>query len=142
MYSDDHCHLHEYKDISEVLLRAKAAKVKYIIGVTMDLPSFYTTTEIAKKYDIVIPAIGIHPWKAPKCMQDIDKIRELLSFRGIMGEIGLDHHFIDNKEEWEPQFTVFESLLEIAEEKEARVIIHSKGAENETLNILETFNLK
>jgi len=142
MYADDHCHLHEFEDVSEIMDRAAAAKVAYIIGVSMDGPSFYKTTKIAEQYQSVIPAIGIHPWKAPKCMQDIDKIRELLSFRGIMGEIGLDHHFIDNKEEWEPQFTVFESLLEIAEEKEANVIVHSKGAENETLKILETFNLR
>lgn len=142
MYTDDHCHLHEFADVSEIMDRADAAKVAYIIGVSMDVPSFYKTTKIAEQYKNVIPAIGIHPWNAPKCMQDIDKIRELLSFRGIMGEIGLDHHFIDNKEEWEPQFTVFESLLEIAEEKEANVIVHSKGAENETLSLLETFELK
>lgn len=142
MYTDDHCHLHEYEDLSEVLLRAKAANVEYIIGVSMDISSFYKTTEIAKQYDNVIPAVGIHPWNASKCKQDVNKVRELLSYKGVMGEIGLDHHFIKNEEEWEPQFTVFESLLSIAEEKEASVIIHSKGAESETLNILETFNIK
>ena len=142
MYTDNHCHLHEYKDLSEVLLRAKEANVKYIIGVSMDIPSFYTTVEIAKQYNTVIPAIGIHPWNAPKCKQDVNKVRELLPDKGVMGEIGLDHHFIKNEEEWEPQYTVFESLLSIAEEKEASIIIHSKGAEYETLNILETYNLK
>ncbi|MFX1519657.1 MAG: TatD family hydrolase, partial [Promethearchaeota archaeon] len=127
MYSDDHCHLHEYKDLPEVLLKAKDANVRYIIGVSMDLPSFYKTAEIAKQYNIVIPAIGIHPWNAPKCKQDVNKVRELLPDKGVMGEIGMDHHFIKNEKEWEPQFTVFESLLSIAEEKEASVIIHSKG---------------
>ncbi|WP_287583269.1 TatD family hydrolase [Candidatus Borrarchaeum sp.] len=142
MYTDDHCHLNEYKDLSEVLLRAKDANVKYIIGVSMDISSFYTTTEIAKQYNTVIPAIGIHPWNAPKCKQDVNKVRELLPEKGVLGEIGLDHHFIKNKEEWEPQFTIFESLLSIAEKKEASVIIHSKGAEHETLNILESYRLK
>jgi TatD DNase family protein len=142
MYADNHCHLHEYEDLLEVLLRAKAANVKYIIGVSMDISSFYKTTEIAKKYDNVIPAVGIHPWNASKCKQDVEKVRELLPEKGIMGEIGLDHHFVENKEEWDPQLTVFETLLRIAEEKEASVIIHSKGAESETLNILETFNIK
>lgn len=142
MYADNHCHLHEFDDLSEVLLRAKAANVKYIIGVSMDIPSFYKTTEIAKQYESVMPAIGIHPWNAPKSIDETEKVRELLPHGGIMGEIGLDHHFVDNKDEWDPQLKIFEALLGIAEEKEASVIIHSKGAEGETLNILETFNVK
>ncbi len=108
----------------------------------MDIPSFYKTTEIAKQYESVIPAIGIHPWNAPKSINDTEKVRELFPDRGVMGEIGLDHHFVDNKDEWDPQLKVFEALLGIAEEKEATVIIHSKGAESETINILETFNIK
>lgn len=142
MYADNHCHLHEFEDLLEVLLRAKTANVDYIIGVSMDIPSYFKTTEIAKQHKNVIPAIGIHPWNAPKCIDDTDKVRKLLPHQGVMGEIGLDHHFIDNQDEWDPQLRVFESLLEIAEEKEASVIIHSKGAESETINILETFNIK
>ena len=142
MYADNHCHLHEYEDILEVLLRAKAANVEYIIGVSMDIPSFQKTTEIAKQHDTVIPAIGIHPWNASKCIQDTEKVREIIPYRGVMGEIGLDHHFIKNEDEWDPQLKVFKVLLGIAEVKEASVIIHSKGAESETLNILEAFNIK
>jgi TatD DNase family protein len=142
MYADNHCHLHEFEDLLEVLLRAKTANVDYIIGVSMDIPSYFKTTEIAKEHKNVIPAIGIHPWRAPKCTDDTDKVRKLLPHRGVMGEIGLDHHFINNQDEWDPQLTVFETLLEIAEEREANVIVHSKGAENETLGLLETFELK
>jgi len=142
MYADNHCHLHEYEDLLEVLLRAKTANVDYIIGVSMDIPSFFKTTEIAKQHKNVIPAIGIHPWNATKCIDDTEKVRKLLPHRGVMGEIGLDHHFISDQDEWDPQLRVFETLLEIAEEREANVIIHSKGAENETLSLLETFKLK
>jgi TatD DNase family protein len=108
----------------------------------MDIPSFNKTTEIAKQYGSVIPALGIHPWNAPKNTKETEKVRELLPHRGIMGEIGLDHYFVDNKDEWDPQLKVFETLLGIAEEKEASVIIHSKGAESETISILDTFNIK
>lgn len=142
MFADNHCHLHEFEDLLDVLLRANAANVDYIIGVSMDIPSFLKTTEIAKQHESVIPAIGIHPWNAPKCIDDTDKVRKLLPHRGVMGEIGLDHHFIKNQDEWDSQLKIFETLLEIAEEKEASVIIHSKGAESETINILETFNIK
>jgi TatD DNase family protein len=142
MYADDHCHLHEFKDISEVMDRAHDAKVVYVIGVSMDIASFYKTQEIARNYENVIPAIGIHPWNASKCIQDTEDVKELFPYRGIMGEIGLDHHFVTKKEDWDPQLTVFETLLGIAEGKEASVIIHSKGAESETLNILESFNIR
>ena len=101
MYADNHCHLHEYEDLMEVLLRAKAANVEYIIGVSMDIPSFHRTKRIANEYDTVVPAIGIHPWNAPKCIQDVNKVRDFLSDKGVMGEIGLDHHFIKNEKEWE-----------------------------------------
>lgn len=90
----------------------------------------------------IYPAIGIHPWEAHK---DFD--RQILitaldqAEKSIVGEIGLDHRFVPKKR-WEKQRLVFQEMLQIAEDYSAPVIVHSKDAEAEVLDLLSSFAIR
>lgn len=89
----------------------------------------------------IYPAVGIHPWEAHKEF-NIEKVREALAKLDIpiVGEIGLDHRFVPKKR-WTIQEKVFKQMLQLAEERSAPVIIHSKDAEAQVLDVLTAFKV-
>ena len=130
MLIDAHAHVDRFEIVSEGALNQALAEIKerniFTISNSMDLPSYERNIQIAEDCDYILPIFGIHPWNAPKCIQDVNKVRDFLSDKGVMGEIGLDHHFIKNEKEWEPQFTVFECIITLASFSSAIDSIDSK----------------
>jgi Tat protein secretion system quality control protein TatD with DNase activity len=53
----------------------------------------------------------------------------------MIGEIGLDHHFIDDRSQYDAQLKVFEFFLSVAKEQKKIVNLHTKGAEREIIDI-------
>lgn len=116
-----------------------------IVAVSMDQKTVLQTLHIADRskkenWPIAIyPAIGIHPWEAHKEFDKKILIKALdKAEKPIVGEIGLDHRFVPEKR-WEKQRAVFQEMLQMAEEYAAPVIIHSKDAEAEVLDLLSPF---
>lgn len=157
MLIDDHCHLwHErYKeDLDQVIERARKAGVRTIINSGVNHSTNLASLEIAKKYpDIVKTSLGIYPVDA--VVTEADFIREVEPIRleeefelirkhkneiiGI-GECGLDYHVIKGKEKEQQQ--VFLKVIELAEQLRKPIIIHSRKAEKDVLDILETSTIK
>lgn len=96
-YFDVHCHLHEgelFQELEAVLIRARANKVN-IIAISMDLTSSKCTLDIARQYDDVYAAVGLHPWNV-KTPSQVKLIANLLQENQdeitAIGEVGLDQH--------------------------------------------------
>lgn len=111
--------------------------------VSMDNENSKKTLELAKKSDLILPFIGIHPEKSN---DDLEAMTNLISensknITGI-GEIGLDRSYTNSDEEFMTQKKVFETLLSQAEEFEKPVSIHSRKALDEILEILPSFSTK
>jgi TatD DNase family protein len=141
MFTDSHCHvLHEYYDnIEKVLLNAKENNVVRIINASYNMQSSLEVLDSVLKYDNMYGAVGLHP---ENCLEefDYDIFNKLNDKIVAIGEIGLDYHY--GKENKDKQIEVFKKQLDIAQKLNLPVIIHSRDAVADTLNILKEYNLK
>lgn len=138
---DTHAHLEEFQDIKSVVERAKKAGVVGIVGVGVGYDSNVKTLEFSKAYrGYIFPAIGVHPTEVEKESDEVfEFIERRISDCVAIGEIGLDYWTKTSKEK---QNRVFERLLEIAAKKDKSISVHTRGAWEETYNLVEQFHIK
>jgi TatD DNase family protein len=138
---DTHAHLEEFKDMHGVVQRAKEAGVAGIVGVGVGYASNLKTLELSKTYGgYIFPALGVHPMEVEKETDEVfSLIEERVDDCVAIGEIGLDYW---TKIDRERQSRVLERLLMIAAKKEKPVCLHTRGAWEETYNLVEQFNIK
>jgi TatD DNase family protein len=144
MFVDSHAHIdgEEYDaDRDEVLERAREAGVCAILNVGTGDPHSGTlerAVEVAEKYEGVYAAVGVHPHDArlfdDEAAGRIQRLVEQSSRVIAWGEIGLDYHYDHSPRD--VQREVFTRQLRLAREAELPVIIHSREADDETVNIL------
>ncbi len=145
MFIDTHCHLSkkDYEDISKVIEDNRNANVLRIIISGCTREDLDETIEIISNYPDVYATIGYHPEEADNIeKQDLVKLEQLLSLEKIIGigEIGLDYHY--SSENKEKQKQLFEYQLSLAEKYNLPVVIHTRDANNDTINILKKYNVK
>ena len=145
MLIDVHTHLDfpEFdEDLEEVIERAKSLDFSILITNGTGPASNRKVLEISKKYDIVKPALGIYPSTA---IELSDKaIEEELKFIKknkpiAIGEVGLDNYRVKNLEK---QKEVLTKIAKLSRELDIPLIVHSRKAEEETINLLEKLKIK
>lgn len=144
MFIDSHAHIDgpEYDgDRDEVIQRARAAGVGTILTVGTGDPhsgALERAVRLAEEHEDIFAAVGTHPHDA-RLFDDqaAERIKGLIeqSRRVIAwGEIGLDYHY-DNSPR-EVQREVFRRQLRLAQAVALPVIIHTREAETDTIEIL------
>ena len=144
MFVDSHCHIDgpEYDgDREEVIARAREAGVITMLNVGTGDPhsgAFERAVKLAEGCDEIYCAIGVHPHDA-KLFDDAAETRLVdlakQSERVVAwGEIGLDYHYDHSPRE--VQREVFRRQLAIARELNLPVVIHSREADDDTIEIL------
>jgi TatD DNase family protein len=139
---DSHVHLdHEQfrGDLDALIDRAHEQGVRRMltIGTGDGPPKLDCAIEIAARYEGVSATVGVHPHEASKAgAGTFDTLRSLLRepFVLAMGEIGLDYHYDFSPRE--VQREVFVEQLKLAREAGKPVIIHTREAWPDTLDIL------
>lgn len=137
---DTHAHLDlpEFQgDLDDVISRAQAAGMKYIITVGIDLDSSQRAVNIARQYRTVYAAVGIHPHESKKVTDsDWVVLERLLNEPKVvaLGEIGLD--FYKDYSPRETQKTVFQKQLTMAQQYHKPIILHCREAHQDCLEIL------
>ena len=144
MFTDTHCHIYKeyYENIEEVLKNAKKSNVNRMINNGCDKKSNEEVLELAKNYENIYGAIGIHPENIEEYKEeDLKWIEENLKQSKIIaiGEIGLDYHY--TKENKTEQIKLLERQLKIAEQYHLPVIIHSREATEDTINTLKKYKV-
>lgn len=140
---DIHCHLtgEEYAELGGadgVLFHAKQSGVSTVVCSGFDLNSSVQAAEIAARNEGVYFCAGFHPSELDKFKDgDFQRLRELCKSEKCVavGEIGLDYHFEDNPPR-ETQREMFLAQMQIADELRLPIVIHSRDAAQETLEIL------
>ena len=142
MYIDTHCHLsiEDYDDIDQVIDDNRKSGIDKIIvsGCTKD--SILESLEYSKKYDDVYLTIGFHPSEVNDInTDDIYVLSQQLKEDKVVGigEIGLDYHY--GKEDIDQQKDLFRKQMKIAEDINMPVVIHSRDATADTIEILKKF---
>jgi len=145
MFIDTHCHLSSefYSDIPEVILEDEKAGMSQIIASFCEIDTVNDVCTFVDNYNIVYATIGFHPDQASKYNDtDLLKLRELcLKYKKIVGigEIGLDYHY--GKENRDEQIILFKKQLDLASELNLPVVIHSRDATKDTVDILKNYSL-
>ena len=143
---DSHCHLdHEplHENLADVISRSKEIGITKLLTICTTFDSFENIKSIIKKDQMIYGTYGIHPHetatnhvdkqKIIKCVNENEKII------GI-GETGLD--FFYNHSDRDRQISSFKAHIEASIELEKPIIIHSRDAENETFEILNSYKGK
>jgi len=143
-FVDSHCHIDgpEYDAYREdVIARAIDAGVTTMLNVGTGDPhngAFERAVELAEAHEDVYAAVGVHPHDArlfddPAEARLINLVKQ--SKRVIAwGEIGLDYHYDHSPRD--VQRLIFSRQLKIARQLNLPVIIHSREADNDTINII------
>ena len=147
MIIDSHCHLTYEpmsKDLNETIVRANRNSVMYMLTISTEDKSFDKILKIVKEHKGVYGTYGIHPHEAKshqfiKSIDIVNKVNQNKKIIGI-GETGLDFYY--NHSEKKDQISSFEEHILAAKEKNLPLIIHTRSAEKETLEILKKHSKK
>ena len=140
-FFDTHCHLNDdayREDLEEVIGRARQQGVEYILVPGYDLPSSVQAVELAREYEGVYAAVGVHPHDAITYNPAVEKeLLRLLADEKVVavGEIGLDYYY--NHSPRERQQEVFRRQLDLAGEADLPVIIHNREAHQDLFHLLQ-----
>jgi TatD DNase family protein len=142
MLIDTHCHLDRYEEnLGYALEQIKQHRV-FTISNSMDIRSYKQNVKIATTSDFILPIFGIHPWNASEYVGRLKDLDWAISESPMIGEIGLDYYFVNETSLYDDQREVFEYLLRAASSQKKIVIVHTKGAENETFQLLRQYNIE
>jgi len=146
---DSHCHLdHEplLENIIDVINRSKEIGITKLLTICTTIESFEKIKIIIKKDKMIYGTYGIHPHETETNQVDkktiIKAVKENNKIIGI-GETGLD--FFYNHSNKDSQISSFKTHIEASIELNIPIIIHSRNAEEETFDILNSYkniNLK
>jgi TatD DNase family protein len=141
MLIDTHCHLDFPPfdpDRDLVIKRSIDAGITYFVNIGATLESSIASCELAKKYAAVYASVGVHPHDADSFDRLAeDKLRELAGREKVVaiGETGLDYY--RNLSSQENQKQAFSKQIELAKSLNLPLVVHSRLANQQTLQILK-----
>ncbi len=143
---DSHCHLdHDplIANINDILVRSKNVGITKLLTICTTFESFEKIKKLIKLDSIIYGTCGIHPHETQKNIINEQMIIEMIKNEkkiiGV-GETGLDFYY--NHSDKEQQTKSFISHIEAALNLNLPIVIHSRNAENETYEILNSFRDK
>lgn len=140
---DSHAHYDSAQfdgDRDEVLAALAENGICGVIDIGCDLESSYAAAKLAETVPGFYAAVGYHPHEADTFTEEgLAQIAELTGNPRVVaiGEIGLDYHYDFSPRE--KQKEVFRRQLALAKELDLPVVIHSREATQDTLEILSEF---
>ena len=142
MYIDFHSHIDFYKDdeLQKVYDDINKNNIK-VISCAMDEESYNKNLSFSKVCSNIIPTFGIHPWKVTNKAPDLDIYDDYIKNSKIIGEVGLDFHWVEDKSTYDPQIEVFKHFVQRAKTYDKFLNVHTKGAEELIYDILKNSNM-
>lgn len=143
MLFDTHAHLLSEafdEDREEVIAALSGSGVSSYVECGTNLADSRQTVTLAQSHPGVYAAVGIHPHDASSWEDGTaEALRQLLAEPRVvaLGEIGLDYHYDFSPRDVQKQ--VFRKQMELAQELDVPVIIHTREAWADTMEILDEF---
>lgn len=143
---DTHAHYDDEAfdiDRDELLQRLLDSSVDKIITIGCSLERSRMAAELAEKYENIFAAVGIHPEDCYDLPEDyLNRIEQLAAGKKVVaiGEIGLDYHYEGYNKELQQK--CFKEQLLLAKKLNLPVVVHSRDATKDTLDILREYKPK
>lgn len=141
MLADSHCHLEfsEFKDdYNDVITRAKDSGVSYFQTICTKISEFHKIIKVTTTDQSIYCSLGVHPSNVDSegvyTAEQIFSLTQHAKVIGI-GETGLDYYY--NKEGRDLQRESFKNHIIAASKANLPVIVHTRDAEDDTLNIIK-----
>lgn len=141
MIFDTHAHYDDPvydKDREELFRTMRSEGVGIITDIGADIESTKRAIELSESYDFIYAAAGVHPSEVYSLEEaDMEFLRRATESPKVVaiGEIGLDYHYEDTVREVQKKW--FIRQLELAKETKLPVVIHSRDAAQDTLDIMK-----
>lgn len=139
---DTHAHYDDKafaEDREELLQSMTAAGIGRIVNIGSSMASSRVTVELTRQYDFIYGVVGVHPSDTGELENEdyYQELRQLAMEPKIVavGEIGLDYYW--DEPERDIQKKHFEKQLELARELKKPVVIHSRDAAADTLDMMK-----
>ena len=139
---DTHCHITDdkYDEDRNEILKEIEENLEFAVNIGFDLESSKRSIDLADRYDFMYAVVGVHPTDINGYNDELEENLEKLALHPkvvAIGEIGLDYHWM--KDEKEKQKSIFRRQLEMAKRVNKPVVIHTRDATNDTLEILKEY---
>ena len=141
MLVDSHCHLDrldyegKHKNIADVIDKARVQGITHLLSVCVTLDDYPAMAEMIAPYKQVSSTCGIHPLYKEAVMDEALLLEYASSDKVVaIGETGLDFFYSPETKEW--QMDAFRRQIRVAKKLHKPLIIHTRGARQETLDIL------
>ena len=141
MLIDTHAHYDDEKfalDRYDVIEKAYKSGVSYIINAATDIKSCEESLSLARKYEYVYAAVGIHPHEVGETDENtLDKISQLAKEDKVVaiGEIGLDYYYDTAPREIQKHW--FAQQINLARDLKLPIIVHDRDAHQDSMDIIK-----
>ena len=140
---DTHTHIYDKQFIGDFdrVMEDIEEKMEGIVSIGFDLESSLKSLSLAHKYPFVYAVVGVHPVDIKKYNDEVEKELEQLALNEekvvAIGEIGLDYHWMEDPKDM--QIAIFKKQMELAERVKKPVVIHTREALQDTLDVLKDY---
>ena len=148
MFIDSHCHLDRVdlkpfnENFSDFVMNAKEAGITDMLCVSIDLENYPAMLELVKPFNNIYTTVGVHPCEQEGHDPEVQELVRLAAEPSnvAIGETGLDYFRTEGDMHWQQQR--FRRHIQAAREVDKPLIIHTREAREDTINILREENAK
>ena len=148
MFIDSHCHLDRVdlkpfnENFSDFVMNAKEAGITDMLCVSIDLENYPAMLELVKPFNNIYTSVGVHPCEQEGHDPEVQELVRLAAEPSnvAIGETGLDYFRTEGDMHWQQQR--FRRHIQAAREVDKPLIIHTREAREDTINILQEENAK
>ena len=140
LLTDSHCHVCDdmyTQSPEEIVLEWFENNGGHLFIVGTNLMDSKIAVDVSSKYEKVHAIVGVHPLNVLKEAGNVSKVEDLAKTAVAVGEIGLDYHY--EKETKRLQIEVFHKQMQIAQNLNLPVCIHTRDAMEDTLSVLKQY---
>ena len=145
---DTHCHLNKeyYENVETVIKEAVSDNVEYLIVSSCSPENWEENINLINKYKNVYLNISLHPeYGNEEIDYDLylEKMKKIIKSNSkiiAIGEIGLDYHYDNTNKDRQKDLFIKQIMLE--KEYKLPIVIHTRDATKDTIDILKKFNIK
>ncbi|MGB1466678.1 MAG: TatD family hydrolase [Alcanivorax nanhaiticus] len=141
-FVDSHCHLDRLNleahggDFSAMMAATEEAGVSHMLCIGVDLETFPNVQALAEQYPHVFASVGVHPLYKESREPSVTELLERAAHPKVIaiGETGLDYFYAKEERDWQKRY--FIAHIQAARETGLPLVVHTRGAKDDTLNLL------